>query len=104
MAQVTYLDPIDHLSGKIAKKHRTTYNYRVASGNKFTSVQGKRSTPFSAAELARQAKFAAVVASTYARMQDAIKKPIDQAAFKAQSKYTTLYGYVFSKEWADYEE
>ena len=42
MATVVYEDPIHHISGKISKKYRTTYNYRKQSDRKYTSVHGER--------------------------------------------------------------
>ena len=100
MAQVVYEDPIHHLSGKISQNYRTTYNYRKASKRKYTSVHGERKTPVSAAETAARIKFATCVTNTRTRMKDPVQLALDQAAFAAQKKYPTLYGYVFSQEWA----
>lgn len=49
-----------------------------------------------------RAKFAAVVQATYARMINPNQMPIDQQNFKAQTKYKTLYSYIFNLEWAAY--
>ena len=100
MAQVVYEDPIHHLSGKISKKYRTCYNYRKSSERKYTTVYDKRTTPVSASETAHRQKFANCVANTRTRMLDPSQLPSDQAAFAAQKKYPTLYGYIFSQEWA----
>lgn len=99
MAQVTYLDPIDHLSGRIGKKHRTIYCYRRSSQRKFTQLREPYTRYWSAAELARQQKFATVAKATRARLQDPTKMGTDQMAFAAQTKYKTLYRYVFNLIW-----
>ncbi len=58
MSRVVFLDPIDHVSGKLSKNSRVTYCYRPASisehgeERKYTQIRGKRSTPYTAAELA----------------------------------------------------
>ena len=103
MATVVFEDPIHHISGKISKKYRTTYNYRKRSDRKYTSVPGERITPYSQDEMAHQEKFKAVAASTRLRMKDPGKVMQDQAAFKEQSKYKTFYRYVFNLEWESYE-
>ena len=46
-------------------------------------------------------KTAAQAAKT--ALEDPTKRTIDEAAFKAQSKYTTLFGYLFHEEWMSYE-
>ena len=106
MAQVVYEDPIHHISGKISKKFRTTYNYRKQSERKYTSVRGERdlqNKPYTEKELTHRAKFVAVAAATRSRMADPSQAAADMAAFKAQTKYKTLYRYVFRQEWNDYE-
>ena len=66
MSKVYFLDPIDHVSGKLSKKSRVTYCYRhpglseKGEERKYTQIRGKRSTPYTAAELARFDKFSAV--------------------------------------------
>ena len=106
MAIVTYEDPIHHLSGKISKQFLTTYNYRKQSERKYTSVRGERdlkNNPYTEKELAHRAKFTAVAAATRSRMADPSQAAADMAAFKAQTKYKSLYQYVFRQEWNDYE-
>ena len=106
MAQVVYEDPIHHISGKISKKFRTTYNYRKQSERKYTSVRGERdlqNKPYTEKELTHRAKFVAVAAATRSRMADPSQAAADMAAFKAQTKYKTLYRYVFRQEWNAYE-
>ncbi len=63
MSKVVFLDPIDHVSGKLSKKSRVTYCYRhpglseKGEDRRYTQIRGKRSTPYTAAELARFDKF-----------------------------------------------
>ncbi len=100
MAKVTYLDPIDHLSGKIAKAYRTTYMHRTADTSNtdnpnFTHVRSKRTSPASQAETEYRAKFGQICKAARERLSDATKLPSDTAAFKAQSTYKTLYQFVW---------
>ena len=104
MAQVVYEDPIHHLSGKISKKYRTCYNYRKRSDRKYTSIHGERTTAVKETELAARAKFSAVVKQARLRMLDPNHADMDQLGFSRQTKYTTLFGYVFRQVWASYEE
>lgn len=99
MAQVTYEDPIHHLSGRISKNFRTTYCYRRTGSRKYTQVREYRKRDYSVDELARQEKFARVTKATRARLQDPSQISADQIAFAAQNKYKTLYQYVFNQEW-----
>ena len=91
MGKVFFEDPIHHISGKIAKKFRTIYNYMKATGNymkatglKYTSVHGERSTQPSTKELKARERFAGVAAMVTARRADLTKIVADQQAFLAQ--------------------
>ena len=103
MAKVTYLDPIDHLSGKISKQSRTTYMHRSAATSNpamlanpnFTHVRGQRTTAASQSEVAYRTRFGKICTAARSRMQDASKIAADIAAFKAQRQYTTLYQFVW---------
>jgi len=104
MAKVFYLDPIEHLSGKIARKHRTIYNYRNASGRKYTSVRGSRTTAVTSDELAVRQKFRICTAAARTRIQDASHTAADLALFRAQQKYTTLLGFLVARAYRCYDE
>ncbi len=111
MGKVVYEDPIHHISGKISKKFRTTYNYRKASERKYTSIRGERTTPVSVAELQRRVKFKVVRQAALARSMDLSHLAQDQQAFlrekQAQGKafkYTTYRGWLFGKGWSYYDE
>ena len=108
MAQVTYLDPIDHVSGKLSRKSRVTYCYRANSNEagddrKYTQIRGKRSTPYTAAELARFDKFAAVARSTAAVMKNPASLNTAMTEFQAQTTYKKLRNYVWHREWENYQ-
>ena len=96
MAQVVYEDPIHHLSGKISKKYRTCYNYRKQSDRKYTSVHGNRTTPVSASERAWRDLFAQICQATMDRLADPNHIAMDQVGFRMQTKYKTLYQYVWN--------
>jgi len=100
MAKVFYLDPIDHLSGKISKQSRITYMHRTAATANpgtpdFTHVCGSRTTAPSESEIAYRTRFGTICKTTRQRMMDASKAPADIAAFKAQTQYRTLYQFVW---------
>ena len=89
MGKVVFEDPIHHISGKIAKKFRTVYNYMKATGLKYTSVHGERSTQPSTKELKARERFTAVAAMVRARKIDLSKIVIDQENFLAQKDSAT---------------
>lgn len=103
MSQVTYIDPIATLSGKIVKRHKTIYLVRqAATANSkmlenpcYTSSSRKRTTQPSAEEMEHRARFGAVCKATTARMQDPAQSAADLLAFKLQREYTTLRQYVW---------
>ena len=109
MSRVHFLDPIDYISGKIARKTRVTYCYRDASlsesgeDRRFTQVRGKRKTPYTAAELARFDKFEAVARSTAAVMKNPASLATAQTEFNAQTTYKKLRNYVWHREWENYQ-
>ena len=101
MAKVTYLDPIDHLSGKIAKAYRITYMHRSAAtantdNPNFTQVRRKRTTPLSENETNRRQLFAQIAKAVRLRMIDATQFQTDTTAFKKQTTYKTLYQFVWN--------
>lgn len=109
MAQVTYLDPIDHVSGKLSKKSRVTYCFRPASANeqgierRYTQIRGKRTTPYTAAELARFDKFAAVSRAVADVMHNPHTLNTAMTEFQAQTTYRKLRNYIWHREWVNYQ-
>ena len=100
MAKVTYLDPIDHLSGKISKQTRTIYVHRSAATSNpgtpdFTQIRGNRTTAVSQAEMDARKRFGNICTAARKRMADASKMAADQAAFRTQKQYRTLYQYIW---------
>ena len=103
MAKVTYIDPIATLSGKIVKRHETTYMVRQAATSNpamldnpcFTTVLRKRRTALSQSEQEYCTRFGAICKAVNTRLHDATKMPADMAAFKSQRQYTTLRQYVW---------
>ena len=95
MAKVEYAFPVEVIHGKVAKRHKIGFAHRKASKLNYTQSYSKRSTKYSQAEKDHQAKFAAVAAMVNARLADPNQMPLDQLAFKGQSKYETLRKYVW---------
>ena len=99
MAFIKPMDLVKSMSGKIcghsdisfAKRGDTQYTMKRCNS---------RTTPYSPEELAHQAKFKAVSASTAARVKTAA--PEDKAAFNAQKKYKSFRSYIWAQEWASY--
>ena len=111
MGKVFFEDPVHHISGKISKKYRTCYNHKRVNGLNFTSVPGERTTPASAEEKARQARFKVVREAARLRAMDLMHLTYDQMDFieerKAKGaafKYTTYQGWLFGKAWKCYDE
>ena len=98
MGKVTYEYPIADICGKIGKN--ATMGFAHRGNTKYTVRYGKRSTPAGQAELAHRNKFKTAVTATRTRMQDPEKYAQDLAAFQAQTRYKTLYQYVFHDEMA----
>ncbi len=107
MAHVSYIRPIESLHGKLLKQDFVSYAMRIKSTTKFTvtrlSWKQVISPDKQAAAKQRQAKFKAVVQSARERMMDPTKRQADEKAFKAQSRYTTLFGFIFHEEWMTFE-
>ena len=108
MSKVVFLDPIDHVSGKLSKRSRVTYCFRANSNEagedrKYTQIRGKRSTPYTAAELARFDKFAAVARATSAVLKNPASLATAQTEFNAQTTYKKLRNYVWHREWENYQ-
>ena len=103
MAKIDYAFPIEKVHGKISKKHRIGFAHLNSTGRNFTVEYGKRTTSPTAAEVAQRDKFTAVAALARDRMIDPNFIPGDQVGFRNQTKYKTLWGYVFRQVWNGYE-
>ena len=99
MSQIKLEAPFTAFRGKICKHSKIIYAQR--GGTQYTSqICNPRTKAFSEAELARQQKFATAQANAKAAMADATQKAAYEAAFKGQSKYKSLRGYVLAMEYA----
>ena len=103
MAKVEYAFPVEKIHGKVAKHHKVGFAHRIASKLNYTQGYGQRTTAVTQKELDHRKKFSAVAVATTNRLADAEQMPIDQMAFKAQTKYKTLRQYVFNQEWQAYK-
>ena len=96
MAKYVPIEMVKSYSGKIcehsdvyfAKKGNTLYTGKICN---------PRTKPFSEQELARQEKFRQAIAAVNALTVE--QKTAYATAFKNQSKYGTLRGYMFAKEY-----
>ena len=107
MAKARYIRPIESLSGKLKKSDEVGYAVRSKSKAKFTVTREDWSRKFKDAAAAQEAaqhnaKFAAVARLVAARAIDPTKMDDDAVAFRNQSKYTTMRGFLFAEEWANY--
>lgn len=105
---VTYIAPVENASGKIfgQKSRFVAVTRNWGKRQRGCSVIGQRdlkNKPVTEKELNHRSKFAAVCAATRSRMADPSQAAADMAAFKSQTKYKTLYHYVFHQEWNAYE-
>ena len=97
MAKYVPIEMVKSYSGKIcehsdvyfAKKGNTLYTGKICN---------PRTKPFSEQELARQTKFRQAIAAVNALTVE--QKTAYATAFKNQSKYGTLRGYMFAQEYA----
>ena len=102
MAKVHYLDPIDYLSGKITKRHRTIYCYRYAIDRRYTTVHTTPTGAPTAAQLANNAKFRQAAQQTNAIMADVTQVQTYSTQWRthmqsSHPRYRTLRGFVFAK-------
>ena len=104
---ITYIAPVEKASGKIFGKKCRFVAVTRKKGNRKNgcAVTGQRSTPVSAAELARQKKFSNVAAATRARLISPSQAANDKAAYAAvKDQYNSLYHYVFTQVWNAYAD
>ena len=102
MAKITPMDLVKSMSGKIcehsdisfAKRGNTLYTMKRCN------ERNLQTNPYTPEELAHQAKFKAVAASTAARVK--AQAPEDLTAYKAQNKYKSFRSYIWALEWDAY--
>ena len=103
MAKIEYAFPVEKVHGKISKKHKIGFAHRTASGVNYSTAYGKRSTKPSTAEIANREKFKAVAQAAQARLINPEFIQRDLYGFSKQTKYTTLWGYVFNEVYQSWE-
>ncbi len=97
MARFKPIDILKTLSGKVCM-HSDTYFANKRYGTKYTvKICNPRTKPFTAEELARQAKFKAAHDALLALTPE--QKAAYRTAFEAQKKYKTLNGYILAEEY-----
>ena len=106
--------PVEAFIGKFDKKAKTANTRYGGSGfvvgfqratgaaNRF-SYRVKGLGKASQEQTQLRAKFKAVSQSARERLLDPSKRQQDEKNFKKQTKYGTLWGYVFMQEWNTFE-
>ena len=99
MSSIKLEAPFQAFRGKICKHSKIIFAQR--KGTNYTSqICNPRTKAYSAEELARQQKFATALTNASTALADATQKAVYETAFKAQSKYKTLRGFVIAQEYA----
>ena len=98
MAKFKPIELLKTLSGKVCS-HSNIFFANKKYGTRYTvKICNPRTKPFTADELARQARFKAAHDALLALTTE--QKATYAEAFQNQHKYKTLYGYMFAQEWA----
>ena len=106
MAKITYIDPIKSVSGKLAKKHCVVYNVRQAVTNNEDMIRNPNYTSYrdpnkkiklTANQRQWNQRFGQICADTRIRMMSPDYINTDRAEFAKQTKYKTLWAFVFNK-------
>ena len=100
MARITYIEPVESVSGKLFQKSNIIFMTRKAATSNsavpnFTHSVGKRSPQPSESELQHRTKFGSIAKAVSKRLVNPTEMAKDQANFKAQSTYKTLRQYVW---------
>ena len=100
MAKVYYIDPIDHISGKVCSHTKTIFMHRGDSGTNFTSriCNPHKGDPTDGQKDA-MAAFAAAQAKASEVMSDPTQRQAAILRFKNQNKYKTLRGFIFAENY-----
>ena len=100
MARYKPIDMVKYYMGKICMHSDTYFQKRrnVLCTGKICNPRDITKKPYSAAELARMAKFTAARQAMKALTAEQIAAY--QEAFEKQTKYAYLQGYIFAQEYA----
>ena len=119
MASVTFSAGIDSVSGALAKPgsnpqhscekmllatHRVAETTSSDCNRLYLRKKPKRSTPVKPSEIIQRERFGAIARAVNARAHDINKMSQDQAAFKAQSTYSTMKSYLWALEAEAYDQ
>ena len=106
MAKITYIDPIKSVSGKLAKKHCVVYNVRQAVTNNEDMIRNPNYTSYrdpnkkiklTANQRQWNQRFGEICSATHIRLMSPEYINTDRAEFAKQTKYKTLWAFVFNK-------
>lgn len=108
---VRYMEPVESMSGKFSPTSKKSGDgqklyvgsHRRRSGLNTFACHTQKFNYLSAATeaeaVAQQQKFKRVATAARTRMVDPEKMDADQIAFRNQTKYTTMFGFLFHLEW-----
>ena len=99
MAKYKPIDMVDHYRGKICSHSDTYFQKRgkTLCTGRICNPRNLDKDPYSSAEIAVHNKFSQVVAAIKSLTEE--QKAAYKTAFDNQSKYTSLRGYMFAKEY-----
>ena len=97
MSKINLEAPFMDFRGKVCKHSKIIFK-KLRQTNFTSQICNPRTKPYSEAELARQTKFRQAIAAVNALTTE--QKTAYATAFKNQSKYGTLRGYMFAQEYA----
>ena len=100
MSKIKLEAPFRAFRGKICK--HSDIIFKKMGSTIFTSqICNPRTSDFSAEELARQSKFTQIAQQVKTIMADPEQRAPYEQAFKMQTKYTQLRGYIFAQLYAE---
>ena len=102
--------PVEQIRGKFAQAKDTNTRMFIGTGRTWRTTNmwafkiHARSTAAKPSEIQARQKFAQVSASALARYRNISTIATDTRAWKAQTKYPTLRGWIFRQEWDAYQQ
>lgn len=96
MAKVSYIDPVESVSGKLSKKSRTVYALNNQTGVKYGYYRTESNLTPTSSQLQVRDKFKQTVEKVKAAMSDPEQWSVIRSAYKSNNKgYKTLHGFAF---------
>ena len=103
MCKVVYLEPIDYISGKLAKAHDVIFCFRADSGRCYTTIRSERKSEPSEAEKNHRKRFGDARKAALVRAMDANTVEADKTSWQAErrkkGKPYSFEGWLFKEEW-----